>query len=178
MGDSAPAEPGPDDEMVTVMNAFETLLGSLDADICRFDRESKKHKALHRRCQTGVIALTALTTIVAGAGLILPESSGRAVQFAVLCLTAVTAAVTAWAEMRRARELWQHEREVYYALLDIQREMKFFAATGEPTEHDVKEYFEKITLVLTSSTRNWGRIVEQAATERRPPPGAAPTDEP
>ena len=78
-----------------------------------------------------VIALTAITTIVAGTGLIFPEN-GKTAQFIVLSLTAITAAVTAWAEMRKARELWQHEREVYYALIDIQREMEFVAVNSEP----------------------------------------------
>ena len=59
------------------MRGFEVLLESLEENIQRFDKESTKHKVLHRRFQSGVIALTALTTIVAGAGLILPVSSGR-----------------------------------------------------------------------------------------------------
>ena len=59
------------------MRGFEVLLESLNEYIDHLDEKSTEHKLLHRRFQSGVIALTALTTIVAGAGLILPVSSGR-----------------------------------------------------------------------------------------------------
>ena len=130
-------------------------------EIARFDAESTKHKHLHRRCQTLLIALTAATTIVAGTSLVLPESSGKAVQFAVLCLTAVTTAVAAWAEIRRARELWQHEREVYYALIDIRRGIEFIAANRELTPKELEDLFQKIDAVLGSSSQKWARIQEK-----------------
>lgn len=150
------------------MAGVDSLRESLKQDIARFDAESKKHKHLHRRCQTALIALNSLTVIVAGASLVLPESSGKAVQFAVLCLTAVITAVTAWAEMRRARELWQHEREVYYALVDIQRGMEFVAANRDLTPKDLEDFFQKIDAVLGSSSQKWARIQEKKIAE----PGA------
>ena len=152
------------------MSGFEALRDSLKEDINRFDHESKKHKSLHRRCQTAVISLTAFTTIVAGAGLILPESSDKAIQFTVLCLTTITAAVTAWAEMRRTRELWQHEREVYYALIDIQREMEFVATSRKLTQADLEGLFKRIAAVLGSSSQKWARIQEKKAAD----PGVGP----
>jgi len=88
------------------MSGSEILHKFMDDDINHFDFESKKHKKLYRLGRTMVISLTALTTITAGIGLILPESSIRVTQFGVLCLTAITTGVSAWVEMRRARELW------------------------------------------------------------------------
>lgn len=150
------------------MGALETLRESLNRDISRFDTESKKHKTLHRRCQVAVIGLTASTTIVAGAGLILPDSiaSAKGIQFAVLSLTAITAAVSAWAEMRRARELWQHEREVYYALIDIQREMDFVATKKALTQDELEGFFKRSAAVLGSSSLKWARIREKKEAEQ------------
>ena len=124
--------------------AVESLRAVLKSDISRFDQESKKHKGLHRACQTAVITLTALTTVAAGIGLIRPELSGRYVEFTVLCLSATSAAVSGWAEMRRARELWRHEREVYYALLDIQREMDFVEANSGLMPADLAGFFQSM----------------------------------
>ncbi|HEY6323408.1 MAG TPA: DUF4231 domain-containing protein [Thermoanaerobaculia bacterium] len=144
------------------MSGIDALRESLRKDIDRFDSESQKHKRLHRRCQTAVIVLTAITTMVAGTSLLLPSVNGaKAFQFAVLCLTATTAAVTSWAGMRRARELWQHEREVYYALIDIQRGMEFVAANRELTAADLEGFFHKIDAVLGSSSQKWARIQEK-----------------
>jgi hypothetical protein len=148
------------------VSAFETLSQSLMKDIKRFDDESKKHKFLYRRCQTALIALTGITTVVAGAGLILPDSSGKAIQFAVLCLTASTAVITSWGEMRRARELWQHEREVYYTLIDIQREMEFVKANRELTQADLEGWFKRVAAVLGSSSQKWARIQENKTAEQ------------
>jgi hypothetical protein len=151
------------------MKGVDILQASLKSEIDRFDKESKKHKKIHRRSQTATIILTAITTIVAGSGLILPDPSDKAVQFVVLCLTASTAAVTAWAEMRRARELWQHEREVYYALIDIQRGMEFVLANREPTQDELKGWFGRIDAVLGSSFHKWALIQEKKAEPAQQP---------
>lgn len=139
--------------METNSKGIESLLTSLDADITRFSDESSRHKRMHRGYQHAVIILTAVTTVVAGSGLILPTESGKIVQFAVLCLTASTAAISAWAEMRRARELWQHERDIYYRLVDIKRELVFVSANRELKTQDLEEFFKKIADVLGSRDR-------------------------
>ncbi|NTW24132.1 MAG: DUF4231 domain-containing protein [Lentimicrobium sp.] len=150
--------------MDTNLSGSEFLRNTLDDDIARFDRESSKHKRLHRKYQRAVIILSAVTTIVAGSGLVLPEESGKALQFTVLCLTASTAAISAWAEMRRARELWQHERDIYYKLVDIKREFVFLSANRELKPLDLEEFFRKISDVLGSSTQKWTGIVEKKGT--------------
>ncbi|MHC1774028.1 MAG: DUF4231 domain-containing protein [Lentimicrobium sp.] len=147
--------------METNKNGIASLRTSLDADITRFNDESSRHKQLHRRYQRAVIILTAVTTVVAGSGLILPTESGKVVQFAVLCLTASTAAISAWAEMRRARELWQHERDIYYRLVDIRRELIFVSANRELKPQDLEDFFKKIADVLGSSTQKWSGIVDK-----------------
>jgi hypothetical protein len=140
------------------MNGFAALNRSLNNDIGRMERESDRHKRLYRGCQTSIIALTSITTVVAGTGLILPVSSGRAIQFAVLCLTALSTAIAAWAEMRHTRELWQHERGVYYALIDIRREMEFDAAKGKLGQHELDGFYDRIAAVLSSSSQQWQGI--------------------
>jgi hypothetical protein len=151
------------------MNGLAALSESLEADIARLERESSKHKRLYRGCQTAVIALTSTTTVVAGAGLVLPASSGRAIQFTVLCLTALSTAIAAWAEMRHARELWQHERGVYYALIDIRRELQFEAARGKLGKHQLDGFFGRITAVLGSSSAQWQAIQRKRDGEAEAP---------
>lgn len=135
------------------------LLEVLDEDIKRFDAQSNRHKRLHRRVQTAVIALTAATTVVAGAGLVMPANSHSTVQFAVLVLAAATSAATSWAEGRRTRELWQHEREIFWALSDIRRELNFYNAWKELTPAEVEEYFKRASSVLGASMSKWTGIL-------------------
>lgn len=142
------------------MSAHEKLQELLDSEIHRFDGESTKHKKIHRRCQLVLIALTALSSIISGIGLLLPES-GTQIQFVVLVTTTLATAVTAWTEMRRARELWQHEREVYYALIDVQREINFMTALRSLQDDELKQYFDKINSILGSSGQKWTRIQEK-----------------
>ena len=142
-------------------SGLDSLRKTLDQDISRFDKESGKHKRMHRGYQRGIILLTTATTIVAGSGLILPEQNGRIVQFCVLCLTAATAAISAWSELRRARELWQHERDVYYKLTDIRRELEFASVNRELKPPDLEDFFKKIAEVLGSSMHKWSSIAEK-----------------
>lgn len=146
------------------MQSAQKLREMLERDIDRFDVESTKHKLIHRRAQAAIIGLTAATAIVAGAGLIVPNVD-KAIQFAVLCLAATTTAITSWVEMRRARELWQHEREVFYALKDILRELDFYEAEGNLSAGEVEAYFQKASSILGSSTHKWSRIQEKKLEE-------------
>jgi len=153
------------------MSTVGALQEMLKEDIARFDRESTRHKGMFRRTQTAVIALTASTAIVAGLGLILPGLDS-AIHFAVLCLAAVTTAVTSWAEMRRARELWQHERMVFYALKDLAREVDFYASVRALTPENLEGYFQRAAGILGTSTQQWSKIQEMK--RETPPPRVAP----
>lgn len=141
------------------MSRLEKLRELLRNDISRFDDESKKHKRIFRSGQTTVICLTAATTITAGIGLLITDQADKNIlQFCVLALSTIVTGITSWNEMRRARELWQHEREVYYALIDIQRAIDFYSANREPTDKEIDSYFERVSAVLGSSAHKWGQI--------------------
>ena len=145
--------------MPHLMERLEKLLDILEKDIDRFNDESKKHKRIFRSAQTIVICLTAVTTVTAGAGLLITDAAGKnIIQFCVLALSATVTGLTSWNEMRRARELWQHEREIYYALVDIRRSIDFYSTNREPTDAEIDSYFERISSVLGSSAHKWGQI--------------------
>jgi len=109
-----------------------------------------------------VIGLTAATTITASLGLALGNSYGRAIQFIVVALTATTTAVSAWAEMRKARELWRHEREVEYALKDILRDLSYRSATGPIADNYLDDCFSRAKAFIGSSSSKWARIHERS----------------
>ncbi|HXH37819.1 MAG TPA: DUF4231 domain-containing protein [Thermoanaerobaculia bacterium] len=142
------------------MDAAEKLRDLLAKDIDRFDIESSKHKRIHRRSQGFLIILTAATTVAAGLGLVFPNRV-KDIQFLVLALSAVATGATAWTEMRRARDLWQHEREVFYALKDILRELDFRSSVRTLELAEVDELFQRTTSVLGASTAKWSRIQEK-----------------
>jgi hypothetical protein len=139
----------------------EALRQILKDETERFGKESHGHKVLHRKYQKTIIILTSVTTVVAGAGLVVPQYADSFIQFVVLGLTASTAAISSWSELRRARELWQHERDIFYKLLDIQRELEFISSTRELKISEVDDYFNRINHVLGSSTEKWSAIVEK-----------------
>jgi len=142
------------------MDEHNKLLSLIDAEIQRFKDESEKHKRIHRRCQLILIALTALSAIISGSGLLLPDWS-KQIEFLVLVTTTLATALTAWAEMRHARELWQHEREVYYALKDVRREIDFVTSFRSLQEDELTDYFQRINRILGSSGQKWSRIQEK-----------------
>jgi hypothetical protein len=142
-------------EMTTATGTLRDLLA---ADIERFDKESVKHKGIHRRADMALIAFAAATTIVAGLGLVLPGRE-REIQFAVIALSAVATGVAAWAQSRRARDLWKHEREVYYALKDLLRELDFRASVGALEMDGIEDIFRRSSAVLGSSTAKWSGIL-------------------
>ncbi|BCM89368.1 hypothetical protein IAD21_01214 [Abditibacteriota bacterium] len=140
--------------------SVKSLLDMIGKEKIRFHSEARKHKRLHRFCQTGIICLTAATTITSGLGLILPEVDKNIFQFVVLCLTAATTGLLSWQEMRHARDLWQHETAIYHSLLDIEREIMYLSSTGTIEPPAMKEYFKNINALLASSSTKWEGIVK------------------
>jgi len=138
-------------------SATDKLLAVLDDAIGRLQDDSKRHKNAYRRVQTAVIILTASTTAAAGLGLVLPQRRD-AIQFAVIVLAAATTAVTAWGEMMRSRELWRHERQLFWSLSDIRREVDFYRHMKELTDDEVKKYFGQVASLLGSSVDSWSGI--------------------
>ena len=112
------------------------------------------------RCDT--IALSAAASITAGLGLLLGPTQGPLLQFAVLCLTTLGTGLGAWLEMRRTRELWQHERALHHGLQDLEREMHFRAAQGEPSDAQVEAWFQRLQQLLGTGSERWAKIVERA----------------
>ena len=118
--------------------------------------KSDEHKHLFRRIQYSIITLTAASAVVSGLVLLKPDGvEARTLQFVVLAITTLVTAVTAYGELRRSRELWQHEREVFYALKDLHRESVFFESLGELTVEKQHEIFGRAQFVLGSSTNQW-----------------------
>jgi uncharacterized membrane protein YbhN (UPF0104 family) len=142
------------------MDAAAKLGELLQADIKRFDVESRGHKQIHRRTQVSLIFLTAAITVTAGLGLLF-SGHEREIQFLVLLLSAAATATTAWSESRRARDLWQHEREVYYALVDIRRELDFRSSIETLALDEIEKLYKRAAAVLGSSTAKWSRILEK-----------------
>lgn len=140
----------------------QALRKILESDIDSFGREADKHKNIYRTCASSVIALAAATTITASLGLALDKTYGRAIQFIVVALTATTTAVSAWAEMRKARELWRHEREVEYALKDILRDLSYRSATGPIADNYLDDCFSRAKAFIGSSSSKWARIHERS----------------
>jgi hypothetical protein len=140
----------------------QVLRKILTTDIESFNSEADRHKKIHRYCASSVIGLTAATTITASLGLALGNSYGRAIQFIVVALTATTTAVSAWAEMRKARELWRHEREVEYALKDILRDLNYRSATGPIADNYLDDCFSRAKAIIGSSSSKWARIHERS----------------
>lgn len=141
---------------------LQALRMILVSDIDSFRCEADKHKKIYRACASSVIALSAATTITASLGLALDKTYGRAIQFIVVVLTAITTAVSAWAEMRKARELWRHEREVEYALKDILRDLDYRSVSGETNEKYLDDCFSRAASVMGSSSSKWARIHERS----------------
>ncbi len=144
------------------MSAYDHLLDLVAGERAHFDAQAERHRDLFRWGQTGLIALSAGASVMAGLGLLLGTTHGPALQFAVLCMTTVGTGLGAWLEMRRTRELWQHERALHHGLQDLEREMHFRAAQGEPSEEQVEAWFQHLQQMLGAGSERWAKIVERS----------------
>lgn len=142
--------------------AYAHLLDLVAGERAHCDRQAERHRDAYRWGQTALIVLSAAASLTAGLGLLMGPTQSPFLQFAVLCLTTVGTALGAWLEMRRTRELWQHERALHHGLQDLEREMHFRGAQGEPSEAQVDAWFERLQQLLGAGSERWAKIVERA----------------
>lgn len=137
------------------------LVSELDKQIHWFEKESTKHKNLHRRLRMLVFVLTGLASVFAGLPVIFPHLQ---VQFSILILV-VTSGLTvlnAVEGLRKANELWIHERTTLYQLHDLRRDLDFQAESATEAV-DVEGLYMQLQESLQSSRDRWNRLVGKAA---------------
>jgi Protein of unknown function (DUF4231) len=140
------------------VSKLDHLRSELSKQIEWFDLESKKHKRLHRAFRYSVFALTGLSTALAGAALRFGQFQ-PGLNLVIVIATASVGVITSIEGLRKPAELWITERNVFYSLMDLKRELEYDSAEGvEGLELD--KYFIGLQSILASSTEKWSRQVK------------------
>ncbi len=135
------------------MSKEESLRDELKKLVDKFEKASDKHKSLYRIYRYTALVLTGLATILSSIAL---TSFGiqNFLNIAIVCATASAGVITSIEGLRKPAELWIHERNILYALIDLQREMDYEASSTGSIEN-VDDYFSKLQRILGSSQEKW-----------------------
>lgn len=130
------------------------LLDQINQKIKDFQKDSAKHKNLHRAFRYGAFAFTAILSVLSGLALYYPSAS-QLINIAILVISATAGFVASWEGTRKADELWIHERTTLYALIDLKREWEF-TILGENNKKEKRgEIFHKLQTLLNQSGEKW-----------------------
>jgi hypothetical protein len=91
------------------MTKHEFLAKEIDKQIAWFDRESTKHKHLHRAFRGSAFILTASATVLAGLPVVSPPQH-TFIAVLLLLVTSVLTVINSFEGLRKPAELWIHER--------------------------------------------------------------------
>lgn len=123
------------------MGKLEHLKNQIEENIDWFDRESTKHKRIHRFCRYTVFGLTAISAILAGLAVKFQQFQA-ALNIGIITTTALIGAVTSFEGLRKAGELWVTERGFHYALIDLKRELDF-KTVDDQADLNLDDYFDR-----------------------------------
>jgi hypothetical protein len=113
---------------------------------------------LYRKLRYSLFALTACSTILAGTALGFPKQQ-QVVSLIVVSANALAAVVMSIEGLRKPAELWILERNVFYALKDLNREIEYKIADGM-TDQDADMYYGRMQGILSSSLDKWSGQVQ------------------
>jgi hypothetical protein len=159
------------------MDKKKYLLDQLDAKIKDFGKDSDRHKHMYRQLRYGVFGLTALSALLAGLALSMPEA-GTVISVLILLVSGVVGVLTSIEGLHKPSELWIHERTTYYLLMDLKREAEFVLDAGS-TDEDVEGFFYRFQAILGASNEKWNRGIVGNSQQPSTPvatAGAASTD--
>ena len=126
----------------------------IEKKITDFKRDSDKHKNLHRSLRYGSFFLTAMLSILSGMALYYPEYS-TTFNATILALGAIAGFVASFEGIRKADELWIHERTIFYELSDLQRELQYRLLSRENNDDVLDDIFSRLQTILTNSGEKW-----------------------
>ena len=138
------------------MTKKEFLIDQLKEKINFLDKDSKRHKSMHRRLRYALFFLTALSSVLAGYALYqnkADKNAGDQIALAIVVTTALSSLVTAIEGLRKPAELWIHERKICYALVDLKREIEY--GTLNEDNENLDKQFGKLQGILELSAKDW-----------------------
>lgn len=136
------------------MEQQQFLLDELDRKIEMFQDASQKHKTMHRRLRYGGFSLTALLSVLSGLALYYPVYSAN-LNIMILVVSAVAGVLASLEGLRKADELWIHERTIFYTLSDLKREMEFELKAGDMAPATLENFFIRLQTILVNSGDKW-----------------------
>jgi len=140
------------------MPKMDQLCTELEAEITRFKQESDKHRRLYRTLRYCVFGLTGSSTVLASVALGFTNLQ-HIMNLVVVSTTAAAGVVTSIEGLRKPAELWILERNVYYALTDLKREIKYRMVDGV-NDKNADIYFGRMQGILASSMDKWSGQVQ------------------
>ncbi|MFB3897302.1 MAG: DUF4231 domain-containing protein [bacterium] len=153
------------------MSKIDQLRSELQHQIERLDKESKKHKRLYRQLRYSVFILAAASTVLASTALTFPDFQAL-LNLIIVFITAIVGVITSIEGLRKPAELWIHERNIYYALKDLLREVEYYSFE-EPSCKITDKYFSRMQTILGSSIEEWK---QQVQTDKTPEPKKEPEE--
>ena len=140
--------------MTSVDSKISLFEEGLKNKIDDFKQHSERHKKTFRQQQLLIALLSAAVTILASAATIWKDPLCG---FLVIVVSAALTAFSAYFEILKARELWQHERETYYDLVDLQRRFDFYKEDLVLAPQLLDSYFNRYEEILASSKKEWSK---------------------
>lgn len=139
------------------MDEIDFLKTELDSEINRFEKESTKHKNMYRQIRYIIFGLAGISTVLAGiaAG---AEDIQYYLNIGIVVTTAAISIVTSIEGLRKPSELWIMERNLFYSLKDLKRELEFNLEENEGSM-SVRKYFDQMQRILNSAGEKWNKKV-------------------
>ena len=137
------------------MNKLGSFNTMLDEQIKFFSGEAAKHKNLYRNCRYAVSALGAVSAVLAALTFWVDENS---IKLAIVISSAVSGFIAFREGLRKPYELWMNERSTSHALLDLQREVRFFLDENSSNKQ-IEAYFLQMQSIVIASGKTWKALV-------------------
>lgn len=136
------------------MDKEQILKGELNSKINAFKDDSKEHKKLHRQLRYTAFIFTGILSILSGLALYFPDDA-KTINIIILAISATSGVLASIEGLRKADELWIHERTTYYTLCDLKRELEFELHGNVDKEKTLDKYFDRFQKILTNSGEKW-----------------------
>ncbi len=141
------------------MATLDFLKTELNSQIDRFEKESTKHKKMYRHIKYLIFGLSGISTVLAGIAV-----GSSAIQYylniVILITTATIGIVNSIEGLRKPSELWIMERNLFYSLKDLKRDLEFDLEENNGSI-SVRNYFDRMQNLLNAAGDKWTKNVEK-----------------
>ena len=135
--------------------AVDFILAKLESEQSYRRVHAARYRHLAKTLKMAIVVCAASTTLLVAATNL---SDSKTVRFATLTISAMATVLTTWEAIANHHRFWVLHMDTVHRLEDLHTKILFERTLSEPSEKQVRDYYDSLQQILDAASIEWKRL--------------------